>query len=74
MRTPLGRVRPVLLVLVGILVAAIIVGLIVPGRTGTIIEAAAWIVLAVGIILEVGIRTTPLGRINGNDRRRGPGL
>jgi hypothetical protein len=69
MRTPIGRFSRVSLFLLLIVVAVIATGTIVPGRTGTIIQAVGWVALAVGIILEVGIRSTPPGEYDGNDRR-----
>lgn len=70
MRTPIGKVGRGSLVLLLVIVATIVTGLILPGRTGTVVEVAGWIVLAVLIVLEVGIRSTstPANR-NGNDRR-----
>ncbi|HEY2717118.1 MAG TPA: hypothetical protein VGI73_12935 [Solirubrobacterales bacterium] len=59
------------LLVLTILVAAIAAGLIVPGRTGTLIEVGAWIGVAVLVLLEVGLRTTPLlGNRYGDERRR----
>ena len=70
MRTPIGRVRRGSLVLLLLIAATIVTGLILPGHTGTIVQVAGWIALAILIILEVGIRstTTPTDW-NGNDRR-----
>lgn len=69
MRTPIGRFSRIAVFLILLVVATIVTGLIVPGRTGTIIQVVGWIALAVGIILEVGIRSTPPGEYDGDDRR-----
>jgi hypothetical protein len=71
MRTRIGRVS-LLSIVLGLVIAGVIVtGLIVPGRTGTLIETGGWIALAVCIIFEVGLRSTPIGKYDGNDRRPG---
>ncbi len=70
MRTPIGKVGRGSLALLLVIVATIVTGLILPGRTGTVVEVAGWIALAVLIILEVGIRSTSTpANWNGNDRR-----
>ena len=70
MRTPIGRVARGSLVLLLIIVAAIVTGLILPGRIGTIVQVVGWVALAILIILEVGIRSTSTPTSwNGNDRR-----
>ena len=70
MNTPLGRVSRISLLLVALVVALIGAGLLVPGGTGATIEAVGWAVLGVGIVLEVGVRTTPLlGRHDEGSRR-----
>jgi hypothetical protein len=65
----LGRINRISLFLVLIVVATIVTGMLVPGRTGTVIQVVGWVALAVGIIFEVGLRTTPLGNYDGNDRQ-----
>lgn len=57
------------LFLVLIVVGTIVTGMLVPGRTGTVIQVVGWIALAIGVIFEVGIRTTPIGNYKGDDRR-----
>jgi hypothetical protein len=68
-RTPIGKFSWVSVLLVAIVVGTIVTGMLVPGRTGTVIQVVGWIALAVGVIFEVGIRTTPIGDHRGNDRR-----
>jgi hypothetical protein len=67
--TPLGRVSPISIVVVLALLGAVAAGLIVPGRTGTVIEIAAWFAIAIVVALEIGLRTLPPGDHDGNDRR-----
>jgi membrane-bound ClpP family serine protease len=69
MRTPIGRISWASLLLVLVVVALIVTGMIVPGRTGTIIQVVGWIAFVAGVLLEVGVRTTPIGRFDGNDHR-----
>jgi hypothetical protein len=69
MRTPFGRISWVSVVLVLLVVATIVTGMIVPGRTGTIIQVVGWIALVVVVLLEIGVRTTPIGYFDNNDRR-----
>ena len=70
MRTPIGRIGRFTLFLAAAIIIVIVTGLIVPGRTGTIIEVVGWVALAVCIYFEVGgLRTTPIGNYEGNDRR-----
>jgi hypothetical protein len=69
MRTPIGRISRVSLLLMLVVVATIVTGMLVPGRTGTVIQVVGWIALAVGVTFEIGIRTTPIGNYRGDDRR-----
>jgi hypothetical protein len=70
-KTPIGRVKKVSLLLVAVLLAAVVAGLVVPGRTGVDIEIYAWIAIAIVVFLEVGLRATPLlGQLFGDERRR----
>lgn len=68
-RTPIGKVSCISIVIVLAILAAIIVGLIVPGRTGEIIEIVAWFAVAVVVAFEIGLRKLPIGEHDGNDRR-----
>lgn len=68
-RTPIGRVHWLSIVVVLALIGAVAAGLIVPGRTGDWIEVGAWIAIAIVVFLEVGLRTLPPGDHDGNDRR-----
>ena len=68
MRTPIGRISRVSLFLVFVVVATIVTGMIWPGHTGVVIESVGWAVLALGIIFEVGFRTTPMANLRGEDR------
>ncbi len=70
MKTPFGRVSRKALILIGAIVTTIVVGMLLPGHTGTVVEVAGWIALAVFLILEIGIRTTPTPNDSrGNDPR-----
>jgi len=69
MRTPIGKISWVSLLLVLIVVATIVTGMLVPGRTGTIIQVVGWLAFAGGVIFEIGLRTTPIGNYHGDDRR-----
>ena len=51
------------------IVATIVIGMLLPGRTGTLVQVAGWIALAVVIVLEVGIRSVPPDDFDGDDRR-----
>jgi len=68
-RTPIGKVSWISILVVAAILAAIVVGLVVPGRTGEIIEIAAWFAVAVVVALEIGLRKLPIGDFDGNDRR-----
>jgi hypothetical protein len=61
MNTPFGRINrfPIFFVLGAIVV--IVVGLIIPGHAGDDVEAIAWAIVAVAIIIRFGFRTTPRG-------------
>jgi hypothetical protein len=67
-RTPFGKVSWLSILVVLAILGAIVAGLIVPGRTGTIIEVVAWFAVGVAVFLEIGLRTTPPGEHKGNDR------
>lgn len=71
MRTPIGRFSRFSLILVLVVAGTIVAGMIVPGRTGTIIQAAGWIALALCIIsVAVGVLRSRLPReYDGDDRR-----
>jgi hypothetical protein len=69
MRTPFGKISWVSVVLVLLVVATIVTGMIVPGRTGTIIQVVGWIAVVILVLLEIGSRTTPIGYFDNNDRR-----
>lgn len=69
MPTPFGKVSWISVSLVLAIVATIVTGMIVPGRTGTIIQVAGWIAVVVVVLLAVGVRTTPIGYFDNNDRR-----
>ncbi|HYC80295.1 MAG TPA: hypothetical protein VEB65_00835 [Solirubrobacterales bacterium] len=68
-RTPIGKVSWISIVVVLALLGAVVAGLIVPGRTGEIIEVVAWFAVAVVVALEIGLRMLPIGDHDGNDRR-----
>ena len=72
MRTPFGKVSKLSVLVLLLIVAAIVAGLIVPGRTGTIIEVVGWLAFVALALLEFGERgTTPfLGNRIGDERRR----
>jgi hypothetical protein len=56
MRTPIGRFSRFSVVLIVLVVATIVAGMIVPGRTGTLIQAVGWLALALCIIsVAVGV-------------------
>ena len=69
MRTPFGRISRGSLILILAIAATIVTGMLLPGKAGTIVQVAGWIALAIFLILEIGIRTTPSDRHYGNDRR-----
>jgi phage-related holin len=69
MRTPFGKIRWASVLLVLLVVATIVTGMIVPGRTGTIIQVVGWVGVVIVVLLEVGARTTPIGYFDNNDRR-----
>ncbi len=69
MRTPFGKISWVSVLLILLVVATIATGMVVPGRTGTIIQVVGWIALVVVVLLEIGVRTTPIGYFDNNDRR-----
>lgn len=71
MRTPIGKVSKLSLLLLAVIVAAIVAGLIVPGGTGTTIEVAAWLAVVAVVLIEIGLRTTPMfGNYYGDERRK----
>jgi hypothetical protein len=70
LRTRFGRISRGSLTLILAIAATIVTGMLLPGKAGTIVEVAGWIALAIFLILEIGIRTTPTpNNFNGNDRR-----
>lgn len=69
MRTPIGKISKLSLLLLAVVVGAIVAGLLIPGTTGTVIEAAGWFALAVIIIMEVGFLIVPKHDYKGDDRR-----
>lgn len=69
MRTPFGRVSWLSVLLILAIAATIAAGLVVPGRTGNLIEVGGWFALAVVVILEIGIRRLPIDDFKGDDRR-----
>lgn len=70
MKTPYGRVSRKALILIVSIAASIIAGILIPGHTGAVLQVAGWIALAIFLILEIGIRTTPTpNNFNGDDRR-----
>ena len=50
-------------------VATVVTGMIVPGRTGTIIQVVGWVALAGGVIFEVGLGTLGLRATKGEEWR-----
>ena len=69
MHTPFGRIAWSSLILVLTIVATIVVGMLLPGRTGTIVQVVGWVALSVLVILEVGIRSIRPDEFEGDDRR-----
>jgi hypothetical protein len=69
MSTPIGKISRRSLALLFAIVAIIVIGLLLPGRTGTIIQVAGWLAFAILLILEIGIRTTPQSGRDSNNRR-----
>lgn len=70
MRTPLGRISRGSVALVLAIALTIVTGMVLPGKVGTIVQVAGWIALAIFLILEIGIRTTPTpDNFEGDDRR-----
>lgn len=70
MRTPLGRISRGSIALVLAIAVTIVTGMVLPGKIGIIVQVAGWIALAIFLILEIGIRTTPTpNNFNGDDRR-----
>ncbi|MGN6258419.1 MAG: hypothetical protein ACTHN3_11820 [Solirubrobacterales bacterium] len=69
MRSPFGKISWASVLLVLAIVTTIVTGMIVPGRTGIIIQVVGWIGVVIVVLLEVGVRTTPIGNFDNNDRR-----
>lgn len=69
MRSPFGKISRRALVLLFLIAATIIVGMLLPGRTGVIVQVVGWVAFAILVILEVGIRSLPPDDFDGNDRR-----
>ncbi|MGN6216782.1 MAG: hypothetical protein ACTHN7_07480 [Solirubrobacterales bacterium] len=69
MPSPFGKISWRGLVLLVAIAAAIVVGMLLPGRTGVIVQVAGWVAFAILVILEVGIRSLPPDDFDGDDRR-----
>jgi 4-hydroxybenzoate polyprenyltransferase len=69
MRTPIGKVSKLSLLLLAAVAGAIVAGLLMPGNTGTVIQAVGWLALAGIIIMEVGFLIVPKHDYEGDDRR-----
>lgn|GEM_PF-4045511 len=54
MRTPIGKISWPSVVLVGVVLAVIVTGLLLPGRTGDLIAAGGLIAFAGIVIFELG--------------------
>jgi hypothetical protein len=68
MRSRLRRVSRLTLFLALVVLALIVAGTLIPGSTGTTLQTAGWIALALLIIAKVGLRMTPMGNRYPNDR------
>lgn len=62
MRTPIGRISWVSVVLVVLVFATIAAGFIVPGRTGAIILVVGLVALGAGVYFEVALGTVGMWR------------
>jgi hypothetical protein len=71
-RSPLGKISWRSLALIALDLAAIVVGIIVPGRTGTMILVAGVVALCVGVYFEVGLGTLGLRNRNIDGKGRRP--
>jgi hypothetical protein len=69
MRTPIGKVSKLSLLLLAAVAGAIVAGLLMPGNTGTVIQAVGWLALVGIIIMEVGFLIVPKHDYKGDDRR-----
>jgi hypothetical protein len=56
LRTPIGKINLLSILFVLVVFGAVAAGLIIPGRTGEVIEVIAWIVIALAVALELGLR------------------
>lgn len=70
MRTPIGKISKLSLLLLALVVGAIVAGLLVPGNAGTVIQVVGWIGLVVIVIMEVGFLIVPKHDYKGDDRRQ----
>jgi hypothetical protein len=68
-RSPFGKISWRGLVLLLVIAATIVTGMLLPGRTGVIVQVVGWVAFAILVILEVGIRSVPPDDFDGNDRR-----
>jgi len=66
--TPFGKISWGSVALLLVIAATIVTGMLLPGRTGTIVQVVGWVALSIVVILEVGIRSTPPGDYDGDDR------
>ncbi len=69
MRSPFGKISKRGLFLLLAIIAAIVMGMLLPGRTGVIVQVVGWVAFAILVLLEVGIRSVPPDDFDGNDRR-----
>ena len=69
MRSPFGKISWRGVVLLLAIAATIVTGMLLPGRTGVIVQVVGWVAFAILVILEVGIRSIPPDDFDGNDRR-----
>jgi hypothetical protein len=67
--TPFGKISWGSVALLLVIAATVVTGMLLPGRAGTIVQVVGWVALSVVVILEVGIRSTPPGDYDGDDRR-----
>jgi hypothetical protein len=65
-KSPIGKISWVSLCLVAVVLATIVVGILVPGRTGTVILVVGLFALGLGVIFEVGLGTVGLRNRNFN--------
>jgi hypothetical protein len=68
-RSRFGRIGRLTILLALVVACLIVTGLIVPGGTGTIVEAVGWGALALLILAKIGLIVSPFGNYFPNDRR-----